>query len=67
MWFLRKRETKSTEEANKALLDARQNLREVRGRGREVSKVADALREIRERNHFIEQLEDIVTHRRGLT
>ena len=67
MWFLRKRETKSSEDANRALLDARQNLREVRGRGREVSKVSEALREIREKNHFIEQLEEIVIHRRGLT
>lgn len=65
MWFRRRRETSSSEEAAKALLDARQNLREVRRRSTEVSKVAQALKDIRERNHFAEQMEEILVRRRG--
>lgn len=62
MWsFLRRlRRSDSKEEATKALLDAEKNLEHVQRRSQEVSEVADALREIRKRNHFAEALEEIL-------
>lgn len=57
MWF---RRSDSAEEAKYALADAKRNLRKVQARGSEVTRVANALREIRERNHFAEQLEAII-------
>ena len=64
MWFLR-RNKESSEDSKKALEDAQQNLERVQRRGREVSRVAKALKDIRERNHFAEQLESIVIRPRG--
>lgn len=54
------RRSDSSEEAKKALADAKHNLRKVQARSSEVSRVANALKEIRERNHFAEQLEAII-------
>lgn len=65
MWFRRRRESKSGE-ATKALEDAKKNLREVKERGTEVTEVAEALKEIRQRNHFAEALEDLLTRRKPL-
>jgi vacuolar-type H+-ATPase subunit H len=65
MWPLRRRRSKATEEATKALKDAEKNLHEVKERGCEVRKVATALKEIRERNHFAEQLEAIILRNGG--
>lgn len=48
-----------------ALRDAQKNLRKVEKRGSEVTSVANALRELRERNHFAEQMEEIIVRRRG--
>jgi len=47
-------------ESEEALRDANINLRRVRSRDKEVREVAGALREIRERNHFAEQLQEIL-------
>lgn len=57
MWF---RRSDSAEEAKNALADAKTNLRKVQARSSEVTRVANALKEIRERNHFAEQLEAII-------
>lgn len=47
--------------SEKALVDATQNLRNVQARTPEVREVAQALRGFRERNHFAEQLHDMMT------
>lgn len=65
MWFLRRRESESGEEAKRALEDAENTLREVKDRAEEVSMIATDLKNIRERNHFAEQLEDLLLRRRG--
>lgn len=57
MWPFRRKS--DDEEARKALADARKNLRRVQRRGEQVSSAADSLRDLRERNHFGEQLEAI--------
>lgn len=63
MWFLRRHQSNHGADADKAIQDAQTNLKRVERRGSEVSKVSDALREIRERNHFAEQMEDIILRR----
>lgn len=60
-WFGTK---KAGEEAREALEDARSNLLDVERRETEVHAVADALREIRERNHFSKSLEDLMSNPR---
>lgn len=63
---MRFRRSKKTDvESEKALEEARENLREVQKRGGEVSKVANALKDLRERNHFAEQMEAIIIRQRG--
>lgn len=52
-------------EAEKALEEAQRNLSEVQKRGPEVSQVSSALKGFRERNHFIEQMEDIFVRKQG--
>jgi hypothetical protein len=54
------RRRKATEEAQKALDEAKKNLKQVQERGSEVSRISNALREMRERNHFSEQMEEII-------
>jgi hypothetical protein len=64
MWFLRRRASRSGDEAKKALEEAEKALRTVQERGDLVTEIAqDAIR-IRERNHFAEQLEELVLQRR---
>jgi hypothetical protein len=63
MWF--RRRTDPREEATEALKDAEKNLREVKKRGREVSRVSNALRELRERDRFGEQIEHILFRGEG--
>lgn len=66
MWFLRRRLNKTrSEEADEALKDAQANLKRVKRRGGEVTRLAESLREIRERNHFAEQMEEIITFHQG--
>ena len=64
MWFPWRSKGKDGE-SEKALREAQKNLRQVQRRGKEVTRVADALRELRERNHFAEQMEEIIVRRRG--
>lgn len=58
--MLFRRRKQATHDAQKALDEAREKLKEVRQRGQEVSAISSALREIRERNHFAEQMEEII-------
>ena len=62
MWFQRR--DKPNNEAQKALRDAESNLKRVKDRGDEVTELADAFREFRQRNHFAEQIEEIISRRR---
>lgn len=63
MWF--RRRNRSGVESEAALEDAQRNLREVQQRGREVTSVANALKEIRNKNHFAEALEAIMVRHGG--
>jgi len=63
MWFRRK--GKEEEKSKDALKDAEQNLREIKRRTSQVVEVVEALRELREGNHFAEQLEELIVRRRG--
>lgn len=66
MWFLRRRQNKAgLEEATDAIHVAKRSLRDVQSRETEVSKVSQALRELRERNHFAENLEAIMIRHGG--
>jgi len=61
MWFLLRRENKSSlEEANTALHEAEESLQQVKERDTEVLKITSDLRRIRERNHFAELLEGTI-------
>lgn len=64
MWFRRRNKDRGVE-SEAALEDAQRNLCEVQKRGREVSSVANALKEIREKNHFAEALEAIMVRHGG--
>lgn len=59
------RRRKGNADAQKALDDARKNLYKVQKRGSEVSRISNALKEIGERNHFAEQMEEIIVRARG--
>jgi predicted RNA-binding Zn ribbon-like protein len=58
MWPFRRR--KNGKESQQAILDATKALREVVDRDKEVRETSGALRLIRERNHFAEQLKVIM-------
>lgn len=60
-----RRRNKPSVESERALEDAKKNLCDVQKRGAEVSDVANALKDFRERNHIAEQLEEILIRRRG--
>lgn len=64
MWF-RRRENK-TGEAAKALRDTRRHLRVIRAQAAEVEEVSNALKEIREQNHFAEAIEEILFGKGGV-
>jgi hypothetical protein len=63
MWFLRRRRSESSDEASAAVKDAQKHLNRVRKRDQEVSDLSDSLREVRHRNHFAEQMEQIIIQR----
>lgn len=70
MWSLwrnkaRKEANNSAKKAEEALNDAHRNLREVKKRGEEVTQVSNALKHLRQRNHFAEALEAIIVQREG--
>lgn len=56
----RKKADKAFVDAEAAVQEATKNLHEVKSRKEEVHEVSEALRTIRERNHFAEQLEEIL-------
>jgi hypothetical protein len=60
MWFRRHR---NNSKADEALADAQQNLRAVQQRSTEVNQITKALKDMRERNHFAEALEDVIIRR----
>lgn len=60
MWFNRREQKKKIVESQQAILDATSELRQVKARDPEVHAVSGALKHIRERNHFAEQLRIIM-------
>jgi len=64
-WF--RRENKSGQASREALADAEENLRMIKKRGEEVTAVSEALRTIREKNHFAEHMEEILFGRGDTT
>lgn len=61
MWPFRRRDEKQKlKQSQQAILDATQSLREVTERNDEIHQISGALRSIRERNHFAEQLQVIL-------
>lgn len=58
MWIFRK--PKNGKESRQAILDATKALRDVVDREKEVRETSGALKVIRERNHFAEQLQVIM-------
>lgn len=63
MWPFRKRVTNNMKESQQAILNATSTLRRTQERGPEVSRVSKTLKDIRERNHFAEQLQVIMERR----
>lgn len=63
MWPFRRKVTRNMKESTQAILDATSTLRRTQERGPEVSRVSNALRDIRKRNHFAEQLQTIMEGR----
>lgn len=60
MWPFRKRDKQEIKQSQQAILDATKSLREVTERDEEIHQISGALRSIRERNHFAEQLQVIM-------
>ena len=60
MRFFPKRDKKRLKDSQQAILDATQSLREVREQEDEIHKISGALRNIREQNHFADQLRVIM-------
>lgn len=63
MWF--RRASEGEEEVKAALEDAKTRLHEARMNGPETSRLSRTFREIRERNHLAEQVEDFILRGRG--
>lgn len=57
---MRFRRVKEPSEATQALKEARENLKRTQARSPEVREVSRALRILREKNHFSEQLRTIM-------
>lgn len=64
MWFRRENNDDALE-AEEALKDAVQNLQAIKGRGREVRWISNALRDFREKNYIGEQVEDFILRGKG--
>jgi hypothetical protein len=58
MWFKKHRET--VDKSKEALAESIEKLQQTEMRTAAVSEVSTALRSLRERNHFAEQLESIM-------
>jgi hypothetical protein len=65
MWFLRRSNYNAESQSQEALDDAESNLSEIKKRSFEVRQISNALKDIRERNHFAEQFEEILLRNGG--
>jgi hypothetical protein len=63
MWF--RRSKKAKEDAETALEESKQKLKEVIERGPEVTALSKAFKDFREKNHIAEQLEEILLRKGG--
>jgi hypothetical protein len=59
----RRRGKDKEDPADKALREARDKVKEIEERGEEVTALAESLKHMRERNHFAEQLEELIRRR----
>lgn len=64
MWRLHRRTSTAPTEA---LEDAKKNLSRVKARGPEVTREAETARNLRERNHFADQVYDLFSGREAQT
>ncbi len=64
MWWFGRRRNDSPDDSKEALKDAKRQVRKAERRTEEVTEVVDALRELRERNHFADAMEEIIVRRR---
>lgn len=60
MWPFRKKNAAGIKQSQQAILDAAESLRDVKSRDAEVHQISGALKTIRERNHFAENLRMIM-------
>lgn len=60
MWPFRRKNEVEVKESQQAILDAAESLRQVKSRDAEVHQISGALKNIRERNHFAENLRVIM-------
>jgi hypothetical protein len=67
MWFRResRKEAEDQLDAEVALQEAQENLVKVEERSHEVRWFSNAIREIREKNHLGEQIEDYILRGKG--
>lgn len=63
MWF--RRASEAEQEVKAALEDAQARLQEAQQKGPEASRLSRIFREVRERNHLAEQVEDFILRGRG--
>lgn len=64
MWWFGRRRTEPSKDSEEALKDASKQVRKAQRRTQEVSDVVDALRELRERNHFADAMEEVIVRRK---
>lgn len=57
---MRLRRRSENDDSHKALKEAQSHIEEVKSRDREVQRVSNSLRKIRERNHFADQIYTIM-------
>lgn len=57
---MRFRKRKEGEESERALAEAHENLKRTQARSPDVTAVTKALQELREKNHFAEQLQIVM-------
>jgi len=63
VWWFRRR-NKELDDSEMALKEAEKRVSETHQQGHEVYKVTESLKNITDRNHFAEQLEQIILRRR---
>lgn len=60
MWFRRKGDSEGGITADEALESATNSLEDAKLKGEEVSQIVNAVRKMRERNHFAEAMEALI-------